>query len=144
MANVADVTAVVQERCGAFLAQANVLTGDAGAPSVNQALAWALRALAYPVDSLRMATDTEVQAVPATLLDAMLDLTELRTLESIQTNLTAVTVKAGPVQEDYNDLASRLGKIVNEKRENAAVRHGQWLAVPLTGNAPKRAGLRAV
>jgi hypothetical protein len=144
VATLADVTAVVTDRCGAYLQQAQIETGETGAPSVNQAVAWALRALGYPVASLRMATDAEVLAVGAAQVDALLDLVELRTLESVQTNLTAVKVSAGPVEEDYNHLADRLAKIVNEKRANCAARHGQWLTVPLTGNAPKRASLRAV
>jgi hypothetical protein len=144
MASVEDVTIVVTDRCGAFAAEAKLLAGDTGAPSLDQAIAWALRALGYPTGTIRLATNDEVQAVPDAQLDALLDLTELRMLESIQTNLTAVTVKAGPVQEDYNNLSSRLAGIVNEKRANAAVRHGRWLVVPLTGNAPRRASVRAV
>ena len=144
MATVEDIQVVVTDRCSQFLAEAAQLTGGESMPSVDQAIAWALRALGHTPASIRVATEPEVAAVTDGQLDALLDLTELRLLESVQTNLTAVTVKAGPVQEDYNDLAARLATIVNEKRTNAAARHGRWLAVPLTGNAPKRAILRAV
>jgi hypothetical protein len=139
-----EVREIVGNRLAALLAQAQTLAGDAFTPSFEQATAWALRALGYPAASVLGATAGEVQAVSAGHVDALLDLVELRMLESIQTGWTAVTVKAGPVQEDYSSLADRLDKIVTEKRANVAARHGQWLAVPLTGNAPKRASLRAV
>lgn len=144
MATIADVKAIVEDRCAALLALAREIAGDALTPDVDQAIAWALRALSYPVASLLQAAGGEVQAVAAGHLDALLDLVELRTLESIQTGFTAVTVKAGPVQEDYNHLADRLDEIITEKRVNVAARHGQWLVVPLTGDAPKRATLRAL
>jgi hypothetical protein len=139
-----EVRESVADRLAALLAQVQALTGDEFTPSYEKAMAWALRALGYPAASVLGATAGEVQAVSDGHVDALLDLVELRMLESIQTNFTAVTVKAGPVQEDYNKLAERLDKIVTEKRANVAARHGQWLAVPLTGNAPKRATLRAV
>lgn len=144
MATLADVQDIVGNRYAALLTLAQAMSGDEFTPSIEQAVAWSLRALGYPVASLRFATDGELANVADAHLDALLDLTELRMLESIQTGLTAVTVKAGPVQEDYNHLADRLADIVNEKRANVAARHGQWLVVSLTGNAPKRAGLRVV
>jgi hypothetical protein len=144
MATIGDVQEIVGNRYAALLAQAQALAGDAFTPSSEQAMAWALRALGYPAASLRYVTEAELAAVAADRLDALLDLTELRMLESIQTGFTAVTVKAGPVQEDYNHLADRLDKIVGEKRANVAARHGQWLAVTLTSDAPKRATLRAI
>ena len=144
MATIADVKAIIEDRCAALLALAREISGDVLTPDADQAIAWALRVLGYPVASLLQATGDEVQAVVAGHLDALLDLVELRTLESIQTGFTAVTVRAGPVQEDYNHLADRLGKIVAEKRRNVAARHGQWLITPLTGDAPSRATLRAL
>ena len=144
MATVADVQEIVDNRCAALLALARSIAGDALTPDINQAISWALRVLGYPAASLLTASEAEVQAVANGHLDALLDLVELRVLESIQTGFTAVTVKAGPVQEDYNHLADRLDRVIAEKRGYVAARHGRWLAVPLTGDAPKRAMLRAL
>ena len=85
-----------------------------------------------------------VGAVSSDKLDALCDLAELRTLESVQTNLTAVNVTAGPLQEDLGSLAERLGEIVTERRKNIAARYSTWLAAPLTDEAPKRASLRVL
>lgn len=144
MATIGEVQEIVNERCAALLAQAQALSEGVYTPNSDQAIAWALRMLGYAPTSLTAATDAEVQAVAAGLADALLDLAELRLLKSVQTNLTAVTVKAGPVEEDYNDLSERLAEIIKERQANATARYSQWLAIPLTGDAPKRAALRAI
>lgn len=144
MVNAGDVAAVVTDRCGAFLTAVTAATGDAETPNIDQAIAWALRALGYPTANMLAPSTSEVQAVADAKGDALLDLAELRMLESIQTNLTAVTVKAGPVQEDFNDLSARLATIINEKRANVTERYGRWIAVQLAANTRRRATLRAV
>lgn len=144
MTNVAEVTAVVTDRCGAFLAQAHTLTGDPSKPSIAQAIAWAIRAMGGTTALLTGVTDAEVTTVTGAQVDALLDLAELKTLESIQTNLTAVNVTAGPVRQEYNDLSARLASIVKDKRTQIDARHRQWLSEPLTSSAPKQASVRAV
>lgn len=143
MTTVAEVTAAVTDRCGAYLAQARVLTGDPTKPSITPAIGWAVRILGGTTVSLATVTDGEVQAIGDGLTDALLDLAELRTLESIQTNLTAVNVTAGPVQQEYSDLAKRLAEIVTQKQKHAQARYGALLTVPLTEGA-KRATLRVL
>ncbi len=143
MTTVAEVTAVVTDRCVAHLAQARVLTGDPTKPGTAPAIGWAVRMLGGTTASLTTVTDGEVQAIASGLTDALLDLSELRTLESVQTNLTAVDVTAGPVQQAYSDLAERLVEIVEQKRKLAQNRWGAYLTQPLT-DAVKRATLRVL
>lgn len=144
MATVANVTTVIEERCSAYLAKARALTGSAAKPDTAQAIGWAVRMLGYTTAALATVTDGEVGAVSGDKLDALCDLAELRTLESIQTNLTAVDVTAGPLQEGLGSLAERLGEIVTERRKNIAARYGAWLAAPLTDEALRRASLRVL
>ena len=139
MATVANVTAVVTERCSAYLAKARALSGSGTIPDLAQAIGWGVRMLGYATASLTSVSDGEVGAVSVDKLDALCDLAELRTLESIQTNLTAVNVTAGPLQEEFGSLAERLGEIVTERRKNVATRYNAWLAAPLSNDAPKRA-----
>lgn len=143
MATVADVTVAIEDRCAAFLAQARALTGDSVTPGTALAVGWAVRMLGYPTGSLLTATDSEVGAVDSEKLDALLDLAELRTLESIQTNLTAVSVTAGPLREEYGKLGDQLAEIVRERRGVIGNRYGKWLAEPLT-DAVRRARLRVL
>ena len=143
MTTVAEVTAAITDRCGAYLAQARVLTGDPTKPGITPAIGWAVRMLGGATASIATVTDGEVAAAASGALDALLDLAELRTLEAIQTNLTAVNVTAGPVQQDYSDLAKRLAEIVTQKQKHAQARYGVLLTVPLTEGA-KRATLRVL
>ncbi len=143
MTTVAEVTAGVTDRCSAYLAQARALTGDPAKPGVAPAIGWSVRMLGGTTASLATVTDGEVQDIANGLLDALLDLAELRTLESIQTNLTAVDVTAGPVQQAYSDLAKRLVDIIEQKRKLAQNRWGAYLTQPLT-DAVKRATLRVL
>lgn len=144
MATVANVTTVVTERCSSYLAKARALSGSGSIPDIAQAIGWGVRMLGYTTAGLTTVTDGEVGAVSGDKLDALCDLAELRTLESIQTNLTAVNVTAGPLQEDLGSLAERLGEIVTERRKNIATRYSAWLAAPLTDESPKRASLRVL
>lgn len=144
MATAANVTTVVTERCSAYLAKSRALSGSGSIPDIASAIGWGVRMLGYTTAGLNTVTDGEVGAVSGDKLDALCDLAELRTLESIQTNLTAVNVTAGPLQESLGQLAERLGEIVTERRKNIAARYGTWLAVPLTDEAPKRASLRVL
>lgn len=144
MATAANVTTVVTERCSAYLAKARALSGSGSIPDIAPAIGWGVRALGYATASLTTVTDGEVGAVSGDKLDALCDLAELRTLESIQTNLTAVNVTAGPLQENLGQLAERLGEIITEKRKNAGSRYSAWLAWPLTDESPKRASLRVL
>lgn len=143
MATVADVTAVIEDRCSAFLEKARALTGDPAKPGTAPAIGWAVRMLGYATASLTTVTDDEVGVVDAARLDALLDLAELRTLESIQTNLTAVSVTAGPLREEYGTLGDQLAALVTERRNVIGNRYGKWLVEPLT-DAMRRASLRVL
>jgi hypothetical protein len=144
MATVANVTTVVTERCSSYLAKARALSGSGSIPDIAHAIGWGVRMLGYTTAGLTTVTDGEVGTVPRDKLDALCDLAELRTLESIQTNLTAVNVTAGPLQEGLGSLAERLGEIVTERRKNIATRYSAWLSAPLTDEAPRRASLRVL
>lgn len=138
MATLADVQAVINDRVGALLAEARAATGDATKPSVDTCIGWAVRMLGYTTASILAPTDGEVQAVASTKVDALLDLAELRTLESIQTNLSQVDLTTGPVLERLGQLPTRLADIVPKKRQVVALQWGKYLAEPLDPTTDKR------
>lgn len=138
MATLADVQAVVTDRCGALLAEARTATGDATKPSVDQCIGWAVRMLGYTTASILAPVTAEVTAVAGSHVDALLDLAELRTLESILTNLNSVDLTTGPVSEDLSDLPDRVAKIAETKRRNVATMWGRYLATPLDSTADRR------
>lgn len=138
MASLADVQAVVGDRCGALLAEARAATGDPTKPSVDQCIGWALRMLGYSTASILAPVSGEVTAVAALHVDALLDLAELRTLESILTNLSGVDLTTGPVTEDLSDLPDRLAKLIPEKRKAIGLMWGKYLAQPFDPSTDRR------
>ena len=139
-----EVEQVLDRRLGNFLAEAG-MTSDSGVnPWLTDPLRWALSALGYVAASITAVTDSDLSAVAAAHTDALLDLTELRTLEAVQTNLTAVDVTAGPLGERRSQLAERLGEMITERRKVYGTRYASLLTTPLSGDAPKRATLQAL
>lgn len=137
-----QVEQILSRRIGGYLTVAS-MTSDSGVnPWLTDPLRWAITALGYTAGSLTAVTDSDLAAVTAAHTDALLDLTELRALEAVYSNLTAVSNRAGPLQDDYNDLARRLEKMRDNKRAEILAVHGIDLGV---GNAPARlAGMAAL
>ncbi len=127
----AAVSAVIDDRCGAFLSEARRMTGDATKPSVGQCIGWAVRALGYTTAGLTDVLDADLTAIPDVKADALLDLAEWRTLQSIETNLTAVSSTTGPVSDQWNDLSKRLADIIPRKQALIMAQHGIALDKPL-------------
>lgn len=138
MATLANITDVVEDRLGALLSEARTATGDSSKPSVASCVAWAVRMLGYSTAALLTATDAEVGEVPTAKLDALLDLAELRTLESIQTNLSQVDLTTGPVTERLGQLGTRLADLIPKKRKVVAMQWSKYLAEPLDPETDRR------
>lgn len=138
MATLGEVTAVVDDRCRALLAEARAATGDPAKPSVAQCIAWALRMLGYTTATILSPVNDEVTAVADAKVDALLDLAELRTLESILTNLNGVDLTTGPVSEDLSDLPDRIQKLIPEKRKAIGLMWGKYLVQPFDPTTDRR------
>lgn len=138
MATLSDVLAVVDDRVGALLAEARAATGDNSKPSVEACVGWAVRMLGYSTASIRYAEEAEVQAVATAHVDALLDLAELRTLESVLSNLTQVDLTTGPVSERLGQLPQRLADLIPKKRQIVALQWSKYLAEPLDPTTDKR------
>ena len=140
-----EVEQVLGRRLGAFLAEAGISTIQDGVnPWLTDPLRWALSALGYVTAGITAVTDGDLAAVAAAHTDALLDLTELRALEAVQTNLTAVDVTAGPLGERRSQLADRIGEMVAERRKVYGNRYASLLVAPLSGDAPKLASMAAL
>ena len=126
-----QVEAVIAKRLGALLEEAGMSAGPGPNPHLTDPNASALRALGYAPASLADITDADLATVTAAHLDPLLDLAELRTLESIASNLTVVDVTIGPVSERKGMLADRIAKLVQDKRKSLQARWGNVLEQPL-------------
>jgi len=139
-----DAEQILNRRIGGFLAEAGMTVDSGVNPWLTDPLRWALAALGVESASVVAVTDADLAVLDAAKVDALLDLTELKALEAVQTNLTAVDVTAGPLQERRSQLADRLGEMIAERRKTYGTRYAALLSVPLTDGAPKRAGLRVL
>lgn len=133
------VETVLTRRLGSLLDEADLACASGLNPHLADPIAWALRALGYNVASIVDVTDGDLAAVANAHVDALLDLAELRALESIAGNLTAVDVTVGPVSERRGSLGDRVQKLVDDRRKSAQARWGNVLAQPLQdGGGPVR------
>ena len=140
-----EVEQVLARRLGNFLAEAGMdALQDGVNPWLTDPLRWSLTALGYTVASVTAVTDSDLSGVETAHTEALLDLTELRTLEAVQTNLTSVDVTAGPLGERRSQLADRIGEMVTERRKVYGNRYASLLVAPLSGDAPKLASMAAL
>lgn len=140
--NVASVEYVLSKRLGKMLDAAGLdkENGDI----FGDPVAWGMRQLGYAPAELDFVTDAEVGAVSSAHVDALLDLAELRTLESILTNYTSVDAKVGQVWEYAGQLLEQLRTLVPEKRKAVQAAHGRLLVAPLVEDASRGVFLRAL
>lgn len=107
MTTKAIVTTVLANRCGPLMTKAG-MTITALGDDFNDPLAWAIRQCGLTTADPSTPTDAEVAAVAATDTDKLLDLAELRLLETIISNLDSVDTKVGPREEKLDQLAQRV------------------------------------
>lgn len=142
MLTVTDATEEIETRVTGYIDKANAITGEGKAISLPSCMAWAGRLLGADLAQLRSVNDDELATV--TQVDAFLDLCELRVLETVQTNLSDVTTQVGPIREDWNDLAKRIGELIAQKRANIAYQYGIFLDGTVAAGQSRTAYLRAI
>jgi len=140
----ADVETVIVKRVGAFMVRAKMSVVGTPNPALADPILWALRMLGYTPASIAAATDGDLASVVATHTDALLDLAELRTLESVLTNIPDVSTTAGPVSQSWGQLRTDLLTLIPRKRANVAAMHEAILQVALDADAPAPVRLRSV
>lgn len=127
-----EVETVVQRRLAGFLRRAKMTTAP---HEDNEHLAdpigWALRRLGYAPASLATITDDDLAGLVAGHIDALLDLAELRAIESMITNLDNVSTQTGPVRSEWDNLRKDLLAYWQVRRPLVAAMWGHLLAIPL-------------
>lgn len=139
-----QVEQLMSRRIGAYLAEAGMTAEGGVNPWLTDPLGWALRALGMPPASLVDVDDADLAGITAEYVDALLDLVELRALEAALTNLTDVTVSAGPLSVKPGELPDRLRELVTAKRQTAGALYAHLLAMPLDGAGDVVVRLRAL
>jgi len=116
----ANVENVLVSRTGPLLTKGGMdgTTVDGTNSDLADPIAWALRQVGYDTADITNPTTAEVAAATDDV-DEVVDLAELRTLESILGNLDDVDVQVGPRREDLNQLAKQV--------ETKLKRVGKWV-----------------
>lgn len=122
----AGIESVLIRRCGRLLTAAGLdgTTISGANEDLNDPIGTAIRQLAGHVADLTAVTDSDVSSIDADNLDALLDLAELRSLESALGNLDVVDVSVGPEREALGQLGTRLERAIERKRAHVERDHG--------------------
>lgn len=99
-------------------------TTDGTNTDLVEPLRWAMNQADYTTDSIVDVTDTDLSEVPMIALDKLLDLFELRCLESASTKFTNVDEVAGPRERKYSQLGRRLADLIADKTKLIESEHG--------------------
>ena len=122
----AQVETILIRRAGKWLIAAGLdgTTISGSNVDLNDPLGFAIRACGGTVASIASVADADLATVPDSDLDKLLDIAELRTLESILGNYRLVDAKAGPVEAKASQLADRLERAIARLRSQLAIRYG--------------------
>lgn len=121
----ANVEAILVKRLGPWLTAAGLATTTAGSNAdLNDPIAQALLQAGYTVASITSVADADLSGVAAADVPKVLDLAELRTLETIYQAWTAVDVTGlGYAQKD-DQFGARIQAAITRKLAQIASRYG--------------------
>jgi hypothetical protein len=122
----ANVESILVKRCGRLLTAADLdgSTVDGTNADLNDPIGWAVRQAGYTVTDITAVADADLASVATTNYDELLDLAELRALETILGNLDDVNIKIGPRSEDLSDLARQVEKRLELQRKKVELEYG--------------------
>lgn len=122
----ANIEAILVRRCGGRLAAAGLdgTTVSGANADLSDPIRAALRQLGYSVASAASVADSDLASVAAADEEQLIDLAELRALESALGNLDTVDITAGPRQERLGQLADQLERLIARKTTFLRQRYG--------------------
>jgi hypothetical protein len=126
----ANVEAILVRRCGRLLTAADLdgTTVSGSNADLSDPIASALRALGYTVASRVAVVDGDLSGVDTADEEALLDVAELRALESALQNFDATDLTVGPRTEKLDQIGKRLENAVTRKRAQVQRDYGIGLS----------------
>lgn len=108
---------IIIRRIGSLLTECNMdgETSDGTNVDLVEPLRWSLKQSGYDVANILDVADSDLEEISDSLLDQILDLFELRCLESASTKFTSVDEVAGPRERKYSQLGRRLKDLIDDK-----------------------------
>ena len=129
----ANVETILVQRCGAYMEAAGMVVTIVGTnANLNDPIGYAIRLCDGSVADYVSVANADLLTVDADYYDKLLDIAELRLLDSISTNLDDVDIIVGPRSEKLNQLAQNLQAIMERKAKRAEKAYG--LDAPVIGS----------
>ena len=97
-------------------ADKSVLSGAELNPDLNDGMSWALRQLGEEPTDFTAVVTADFADITFDTLDQLLDYSEYRTLQTLFNSMVLVDVKIGHRQEEFSQLANRVGQAVDKMR----------------------------
>ena len=131
----AQIETILISRCGALLTKAGLdgETHHGVNASLNDPIGRALRGAGYSVTTLTNVTDADVASVSDDDIDLVLDLAELRTLESVSGNLDDVAITVGPRSEQKQQLADQVLRKIERLQQKIERQYGVGMGTLTAG-----------
>lgn len=105
----ANLESILVKRCGSMMSLVNMAVTYAGANAdLNDPIGYALRWAGYSVDDVSSVSNADVAELEDADIDQILDVAELRILQSIQGNYTLVDITNGPESEKFSQTIAVL------------------------------------
>lgn len=104
---VTEISTLLASRCQKLADFAEV-TITAGSPAMVDSITYGMRKAGLTLSDPINVVDADLVQVNEDNIDKMLDLAELRLLETIQGNLDDVDIIVGPERENYSQITSQL------------------------------------
>lgn len=121
----AQVELVMVKRLSKLLDVAGLsTTTDGENDDLNDGIGFAVRQLGGTVANITHVGDSDLIGIAVGDYDALLDLAELRTLETIVNQFDKVDIRVGPLSTDYSDWADRAQKRLDAKRAQVLGQYG--------------------
>ena len=128
----ANVEAIIVQRVGAYMTAAGMVVTIAGSnANLNDPIGYAVRMCDGTVVNYTSVSDTDVATVSSADYDKLLDIAELRTLDSVVSNLDDVDIMVGPRSERLSQLALNANAILDRKAVRIEKLYG--IGSPLVG-----------
>ena len=131
--NRAQVEQILVRRCGAYMAAAGLDSElyDGTNKDLNDPIGYAVRMCDGTVSDYTTIANADLLTVASTDYDKLLDIAELRLLDSIASNLDDVDLVVGQRSEKLNQLALNLQAIMERKANRVEKSYG--IGAPIVG-----------
>lgn len=126
----ANIETILVKRCGPLMTAAGMATTVLGSNAdLNDPIGYAVRKTGGSVTSFVAVADADIAGVDELGYDQLLDLAELRTLETILGNLDDVDLRVGPRDEKFSQLRTDTEKRMERLQKRIEKEYGIGVSI---------------